>query len=363
MPSVELPQIPHYAPAPDTSENLEFADLTIIDLSKAHTPEGRAELALQVRDAMTTQGFFYAINHGITPAQNARIFDIADTPFSQVPDEEKKPYVADIRGTGSYQGYKLRQFWLIDSGVRDQIEHYNLLRDVSRRQHPRALVPLLPEIDTFVRFNHVEVLLPLLRLFALGLELPEDTFVHSHNFDAEGETFVRFMKYFPRSEDEETKTKNVWLKGHTDWSSVTIMWSQPVAALQILSPDGKWRWIRHIENALVINAGDAMEFLSGGFYKATIHRVVQPPADQRGYTRLGVFYFAMPDDDVQLGPCIESPVLRRHGIRRVFEDADAPTMRAWRIGRCSSYGERQLKKAENGIEEQIVHGVVVKHYN
>ncbi|OCH85893.1 Clavaminate synthase-like protein [Obba rivulosa] len=363
MPSLTLPQIPHYVPAPGTSEPLEYADLVVIDLAKAKSPEGRAELAVQVHDAMITQGFFYVVNHGLTPVQNARMFDIADVPFSQVPEDEKKSLVADIREAGSYQGYKLRQFWHIDSGVRDQIEHYNLLRDVHKKQHPKALVPLLPEIEAFARFNHFEILHPLLRLFALGLELPEETFVDCHNFDASGETFVRFMKYFPRSEDEEVKTKNVWLKGHTDWASVTILWSQPVAALQILSPDGKWRWIRHIENAIVINAGDAMEFFSGGLYKATIHRVVQPPADQRGYTRLSLFYFAMPDDDVKLVPHSESPVLQRHGITRRFEDADAPTMEMWRKGRCSVYGQTQLPKSENGVEEQMVNGVVVKHYN
>jgi isopenicillin N synthase-like dioxygenase len=36
-----------------------------------------------------------------------------------------------------------------------------------------------------------------------------------------------------------------------DVGSVTILWSQPVGGLQILSPDGKWRWVRHIDNALV----------------------------------------------------------------------------------------------------------------
>ncbi|KAG1872948.1 hypothetical protein DFJ58DRAFT_406759 [Suillus subalutaceus] len=95
----------------------------------------------------------------------------------------------------------------------------------------------------------------------------------------------RFMKYYPRTEEEEIKTKNVWLKGHTDFGSITILWSQPVAALQILTRDGTWRWIRHIENALVVNAGDALNFLTGGYYKGTIHRVVKPPEDQRNYTR------------------------------------------------------------------------------
>jgi hypothetical protein len=48
---------------------VEFADLAIVDLSKANTPEGRAELYPQLRDALRTHGFIYAINHGYTQAQ------------------------------------------------------------------------------------------------------------------------------------------------------------------------------------------------------------------------------------------------------------------------------------------------------
>jgi isopenicillin N synthase-like dioxygenase len=114
----------------------------------------------------------------------------------------------------------------------------------------------------------------------------------------------------------------------------------------------------------VINAGDCMEFLSGGYYKATIHRVVQPPADQRGYTRLGAFYFAMPDDDIKLIPASGSPVLQRGGIRRRFEDADAPTAEIWRKERTAAYGRTNLKQGkETGVEEEHISGVLVKHYS
>ncbi|KZT63266.1 Clavaminate synthase-like protein [Daedalea quercina L-15889] len=363
MPSATLPTIPHYLPAPLTKEPLEYADLTVIDLSWADTFEGRTKLAAQLRDAMLKHGFFYVINHGLSQAQNERIFDIADIPFAAVPDEEKKAYAGNIKATGSYQGYKLRQYWHIGGGVYDQVEHYNINRDVTKKQHPQALRPLIPEIETFAKFNHLQVLHPLLRLFALGMELPEETFVNIHGYDAVGESYVRFMKYYPRSEEEETKTKNVWLKGHTDFGTVSILWSQPVASLQILSPDGKWRHIKHIDNALVVNAGDAMDFLSGGFYKATIHRVIQPPPDQRGYTRLGAFYFTMPNDDVKLVPFTESPVLQRVGVQRRCEDADAPTMEAWRKGRTSAYGQTDLKAKGEGVEEEVINGVIVKHWN
>lgn len=106
-----------------------------------------------------------------------------------------------------------------------------------------------------------------------------------------------------------------------------------------------------------------MEFLSGGYYKATIHRVVQPPEDQRGYTRLGLYYFALPSDDVKLVPVSDSPVLKKSGIHRHIEDADAPTSVAWRKGRTAAYGTTQLKPGkERNTEEEIIEGVVVKHY-
>ncbi len=86
-------------------------------------------------------------------------------------------------------------------------------------------------------------------------------------------------------------------------------------------------------------------------------RVVQPPKDQRGRTRLGVFYFCMPDDNVKLLPLVDAK-------ERRFVDADAPTMEEWRKGRTAAYGKSQLKKAEGEerIEEEVINGVVVKHY-
>ncbi|PIL37656.1 hypothetical protein GSI_01350 [Ganoderma sinense ZZ0214-1] len=354
------PEVPHHPPPPPTTEDLDWADLPIIDISKANTAGGRAELANEVRDAMRTFGFMYVVNHGWTQAQNARIFDIADVPFSQVSEEEKRQFSNEIKNTGSWRGYKPRQFWTVDNGVPDQIEQYQFFE---QKHHPQALQPFLPEIYAFAQHNHFKVLHPILRLLALGMELPEDTFVEIHDGDATGPSFVRFIKYYPRSEEDEAKTKNVWLKGHTDFGTITILWSQPISALQIMTPDGQWRWVRHIDNALVINIGDAMEMLSGGFYKATIHRVVQPPPDQRAHARRGAFYFASANDDVRLVPFLDSPVLQREGVRRRIEDGDAPTMAEWRAALVRTYGVAELRRRDDVVEEQVVGGIVVRHYN
>ncbi|KAN0094766.1 Clavaminate synthase-like protein [Tylopilus felleus] len=364
MPSLTLPPTPHYQAAPPTEAKLDYVDLPIIDLAQFESAENHAMLATQVRDALLAHGFFYVVNHGYGQSKTDRIFDIADIPFACVSDEEKQAYEGTMKQTGSFQGYKPRRYWHIDNGVHDQLEHYNINRDITKREHPEALRPFLPEIKEFGKFNHLSVLHPILRLIALSLELPEEALVNIHNYDAIGETYVRFMKYYPRSAEEEAKTNNVWLKGHTDFGSITILWSQPVAALQILSKDGQWRWVKHIDNALVVNAGDALDFLTGGYYKGTVHRVVQPPPDQQEYTRLGVFYFVSADDHTKLIPMRESPLLQRVGINPRCEDNVAPTMEQWRKGRTGAYGQSELKQAqEKGVEEETINGVIVKHWS
>ncbi|KAG2364250.1 hypothetical protein BDR07DRAFT_1608275 [Suillus spraguei] len=360
MSSLTLPECAHYIPPPETKEELEFADLPIIDLSKVHTPEGRAELYPQLRDALRTMAF------STLSIMRDRIFDIACVPFNDVSPDEQKTYIASIERMGSYAGYKPRQFWKVntENQILDQIDNYAINLNVARRPHPIALRPFLPELDDFARHNHFNILHPILRLVALSLELPEETLVDKHNFDRTGETTVTFMKYYRRSDDAEEKSKNVWLKGHTDTGSITILWSQPVGGLQIMAPDGRWKWIRHINNSLVINTGDMMRFFTGGYYKPTIHRVIQPPSDQSTYDRLGAYYFVMPDDDVRLLPFAESPVLKRVGIERQCLDEDTPLCETWRKERLSRYGRSDLKKGvERAVEEEVIEGIVVKHYN
>ncbi len=99
----------------------------------------------------------------------------------------------------------------------------------------------------------------------------------------------------------------------------------------------------------------SLEMLSVGYYKSAIHRVVQPPRDQRGHNRLGVFYFCYADDDVKLEPLSASPVLH-------LEEGKALSVEAWRKGFFSAYGTTELKKSsEEGVEEEEIHGNRVKH--
>lgn len=120
---------------------------------------------------------------------------------------------------------------------------------------------------------------------------------------------------------------------HSDMGSLTLLFRQPVAALQVLTNEGTWKWVRPQTDALTVNIADALQFLTSthpprlthasrrlltppadGYLKSSIHRVVAPPRDQAHINRLGVIYMVRIEDDTELVPIRESPVLQRRGL-------------------------------------------------
>ncbi|XP_006456789.1 hypothetical protein AGABI2DRAFT_195789 [Agaricus bisporus var. bisporus H97] len=361
------PVVPHFVQAETTKENLDWADLDAVDLSKAKTHEGRKGLVKQVHDAMKNDGFLFVTNHSVTPQQMSRMFDLSNYAVDNVSDEEKQKYVGNMRENGTYRGYKPRKFWHIAGGVRDQIEQYNMnFREIKDGTHPEPLRPFLSEIDDFSDQIHSDIINTILRLIAMSLELDEDYFIQMHDRSANAETFLRFVNYFPHPEEEENKSGGVWLKGHTDFMTLTLLFSQPVASLQIMTKDGQWKWVKHVENGVLVNIGEAIEFLTGGYYKPTIHRVRQPPLDQQNKTRVGLLYFCSAHDDVVLRPIAESPVVQKGGDSesRLLDDK-FPTAGEYGKARVMAYGGTQALKqdVQKGIDEEVVAGVLLRHYN
>lgn len=278
-------------------------------------------------------------------------------------------------------GYKEAGHWKID-GVKDRIEQCNFgsgsfKADVAAKTFPPALQPLIPEVLEFARFNHANIYRKILSVLSKVLKLPADfLWKLSENPEEKGLDLLRYAMYHTPDKSDDAKLGGVRLQGHSDFNSVSILWSQPITSLEVLMPDDTWRLVKHRPNALVINLGDAMHFLSGSFFKPTIHRVVAPPADQEHYTRLGVFYFALFNRDVALRPLVrESPVVAKtyeeylaSGKTRFWEEQDkkgepVPTSGQWEQMRVKAYGQGAAKKGDDGHEYEEIAGAKVTHYN
>jgi len=162
--------------------------------------------------------------------------------------------------------------------------------------------------------------LPLLRLFAILLQLPDEEYLmKQHSYDKKSEDHFRYMLYHPRTEDV-WKTVDYGKKGgHTDLGTLTLLFRQPVAGLQILGEDGQWTYVSSHPGTITVNLADTISHLTGGWLKSSVHRVVAPPADQREYNRTGLLYFARPHNDTVLLPIRDSPVLQKEGVEPRFE--------------------------------------------
>lgn len=197
--------------------------------------------------------------------------------------------------------------------------------------------------------------------------------MRDHQYDVEGEDHLRYMHYAARSAEENKLVGELYSPGHTDLGTVTLLFRQPVAALQILNSEGQWKWVRPQDGTITINTCDALTALTGGLIKSSVHRVHAPPKDQAGIDRLGVLYFARPNNHVVLDPIANSPVLQRLGLTgNVFTDVGKHlTTEEWVKARQTQQQRRRqdVKVSDDGKytykpkDLEIIPGLLAKVYN
>lgn len=176
---------------------------------------------------------------------------------------------------------------------------------------------------------------------------------------------------------------------HSDMGSLTLLFRQPVAALQVLTKDGTWKWVKPQTDALTVNIADALQFLTGqsrtknvapnnadttntyegGYLKSSIHRVVAPPKDQAHINRLGVLYMVRIEDDTDLVPIQESPVLQERGLlgdKILGSDGKPVKAGEWVKNRVikNLAESRDEEGGDNEVSDvEIVKGVKVKYFD
>lgn len=278
--------------------------------------------------------------------------------------EEKLKYRADLEN-GEYNGYKPLGLREIAPGQFDNTEIYNIPKFTTQyeRPHPALIRENWLEIEKFGRHIDDQIVFKLLVLFAIVLELPEDFFLQSHRYDEKGNTHLRYMKYHTRTKEENEKSRNVWVKGHTDFGSLTLLFRQPIASLQVLTPQKTWKYVKPYPASITVNIADSLSFLTNGYLKSSVHRVIAPPPDQTHLDRYGVLYFVRPEDDLILKP-VPSPLLERLGL---LDDGtgDKPELTAgeWVRARVKMNVNKLGSSQYVGDGQEIINGIKAPYYD
>lgn len=226
------------------------------------------------------------------------------------------------------------------------------------RPEPRVIAAHRDEVGHFARHIHDHIVKKVLVLCAIMLELPEDYFVQTHRYEERSNCHLRYMKYHAASSSESSKLDDIWFKGHTDFGSLTLVFRQPVAALQVLSRDGSWKWVKPMPGSITVNIGDTLELVTRGFLSSSIHRVVAPPADQHHIDRLCLMYFVRPEDEMEL-KSVDSPVLEKSGLEAQPGLDAGFTAAEWVKSRV--LGGRGKVQSEQK-QEEVLPGMQVKYY-
>lgn len=339
---------------------MDWADLVTLDLSKFDLPGGKQELAAQLKEAVHTVGFFYITNFALSQEQVDRQFAIGKEIF-KLPTEEKLKYRADLEH-GNYSGYRPLGSIELLPGLRDNIEMYNVFKFIPQleRTQPEAIRAHKTEIESFQRHVAEDTVQKLLALIAIVLELPEDYLTNGHRYDDVSDCHLRYMIYRARTPEENAKYQNLYSRGHSDFGSLTLLFRQPIAALQILTGDGSWKWVKPYPGSITVNIADVLQFWTAGYLKSSIHRVVAPPEDQAHLDRLGLLYFLRPAHDLTL-KTVDSPLLQRLGLKPENDEAAGIKAGDWVKARVK--GNLDKAKESGHKEKEVFGGVKVKYYD
>ncbi|ODV94522.1 hypothetical protein PACTADRAFT_43859 [Pachysolen tannophilus NRRL Y-2460] len=320
--------------------SLDEIDLSLFKYGEENI-SSRRQLAKTLENAITTYGFFNITNIGYSWDKIEKLRSISQS-LMEIPEEEKLSFLSGAArkedeeeynekrlGGERGSGFKPKAYWKLkedeNGGVRDAITHYNF-RDFlhheifqNQQRHPQIVLDYKAEISDYFNFLHNVVIKKILNLCDLILGLEEgflfDSYfkIYQNEVEKSGGGHGRFMLYEGRDDKQD-----IWLRGHSDISGFSIITSQPMLSLQIFDYfTGKWSYVNHKPQSLIVNIGDALEFITGGYFKACIHRVSEPPADQRNHDRMVIIYFANPKKNSILDPDpLNSKKLKELGFTR-----------------------------------------------
>lgn len=133
---------------------------------------------------------------------------------------------------------------------------------------PTVLPELRPAVEAYYR-EMVSLSATLMETFAAALDLPDDAF--AGHIDRHGSA-LRLAHYpdvggMPPSD-------GLRAGAHTDYGTLTVLWTDGAPGLQVESLDGTWIDVEPVDGGLIVNLGDLMQRWTNDRWRSTMHRVV-----------------------------------------------------------------------------------------
>jgi isopenicillin N synthase-like dioxygenase len=242
-------------------------------------------------------GFLYLTGHGVPDELTDRLLTAARALFA-LPQADKDA-VAMVNSP-HFRGYT-RLGGELTGGVVDWREQIDVgpqrtpLSDPTephlRLQGPNQWPAALPELPALVDewdSALAEVGRKLLRHWAISLGNPGDVFADA--FADTPATLIKIVRYPAYAGDDQG------VGAHRDAGVLTLLLAEPGSrGLQVRGPEGDWIDVDPLPGAFIVNIGEMLEVASGGYLRATEHRVRLSDRE-----RISVPYFFNPRLDATI---------------------------------------------------------------
>lgn len=302
------------------------SSLPVLDLSLADHPDSAESFRTGLREATHHYGFFYLVGHGAGRELTDRVLSVARA-FFDLPEAQKLA-IENIHSP-HFRGYTRVGGELTQGRTdwREQIDvgperpplptgpddpAYNVLQGPNL--WPAAL-PELREVLTAWNAAMATVADRLLHEWALSLGQRADVFDAA--FGAAPATLTKVVHY-PGRVEGGTDQGVGW---HNDFGVLTLLLVEPGRRGLQVEHGGEPLDAPPLDGALIVNIGEMLELATGGYLKATKHRVLAP---EPGTDRISVPYFHNPALDAVFPRLVLPPELavRARGVAPDADDED-----------------------------------------
>lgn len=294
---------------------------SIAELDFAFHAQNRTQFGRDLVDGLRETGFIVIRNHTI-PQTDISAMESASKTFFALPVKTKTAYAKpDSHFQRGYSPFgqesakgrdvpDLKEFWHVG---RDTIPGIPGTPSVTEQPaFGTAGDTLFDAMDDFARTLMVAIGETLdMTPDAMGAALEN------------GNSILRLLHYPPMPKRDEfgQAGPSVRAAEHEDINLLTLLLGAEEAGLQVKHRTGVWLSIDAPVGAVVVNAGDMLDRLTGGVIPSTTHRVVNPSVERAPHSRYSMPYFLHPANDFVLdalptclgmGGEAKTPITARH---------------------------------------------------
>ncbi len=256
----------------------------------AEKARAAAELGGQIKAACHSAGMFYLVGHNIDAALLDEVLTRTADFFAT--SQSAKDAIS-IKNSLHARGYGLLK------NYRDWREQIHLGPEAKLPQGLSSAVSSAPYWQLWgenqwpesAEFKHtmlnyfdaVESLSRImLTVLASAMEMPADFF--TSRMKDRPYLLLKAMSYLPQEISTPDTQVQSGVTAHCDWSWLTFLIQDQVGGLEAQDAAGVWHRVPALDGAIVVNTGELLEIETGGYLRASAHRVINARIDRQRFS-------------------------------------------------------------------------------